>query len=228
MNRRLQAYLVSLMMGAISGAVFAQSGVNVPLQRGVSVQLAVTSNAVAVPNADKQDALVVALTADGSIYLRGDRLPTPALADRVRSILSTRNEKTLYIKADARAPYGRLVEVIDAVRNQALKVLRSLRHNEMRRTKGRSCRPRGLKCGSFSPEATSQRNQRREECARRLAHFVGTRRFSSSVQFNTTRTSVGVALDPHPALMRGSRIARPPAHRIRGHLPRGVLAVAPG
>ena len=75
MNRRLQACLVSLMMGAISGAVFAQSGANVPLQRGVSVQLAVTSNAVAVPNADKQDALVVALTADGSVYLR--RRSTP-------------------------------------------------------------------------------------------------------------------------------------------------------
>jgi len=120
MNRRLQACLVSLMMGVISGAVFAQSGVNVPLQRGVSVQLAVTSNAVAVPNADKQDALVVALTADGSIYLGGSRLPMPALADRVRSILSARKEKTLYVKADARAPYGSVIEVIDAVRKSGV------------------------------------------------------------------------------------------------------------
>ena len=108
---------------AISGAVFAQSGANLPLQRGVSVQLAVTTNAVAVPNADKQDALVVALTADGTTYLRADPLPTPALADRVRSILSTRNEKTLYIKADARVPYARLVEVIDAVQNSGVEGL---------------------------------------------------------------------------------------------------------
>lgn len=114
MNRRLQACVVLLMMGAIADAVFAQSGVN-PLQRGVSVQLAVTSNAVAVPDADKQDALVVALTADGTVYLRADRVPTPDLADRVRSLLSTRKDKTLYIKADARVPYARLVEVIDAV-----------------------------------------------------------------------------------------------------------------
>jgi biopolymer transport protein TolR len=120
MNRRLQACLASLMMGAISGAVFAQSGVNVPLQRGVSVQLAVTSNAVAVPNADKQDAPVVALTADGSIYLRANRVPTPDLADRVRSILSTRKDKTLYIKADARVQYARLVEVIDAVQKSGV------------------------------------------------------------------------------------------------------------
>ena len=83
-------------------------------------RLAVTSNAVAGPNADKQDALVVALTADGSVYLGGDRLPTPALADRVRSMLSTRNEKTLYVKADARAPYGSVIEVIDAVRKSGV------------------------------------------------------------------------------------------------------------
>ena len=57
MNRRLQPCLVSLMVVAISGAVFAQSGGNVPLQRAVSVQLAVTTNAVAVPNADRQDGL---------------------------------------------------------------------------------------------------------------------------------------------------------------------------
>ena len=115
MKRGLQASLVSLIAGAISGAVFAQSGADVPLQRGVSVQLAVTSNAVAVPNADKQDALVVALTADGTTYLRGEPLPTVSLADRVRRMLSTRKEKTLYIKADARARYRALAEVVDAV-----------------------------------------------------------------------------------------------------------------
>ena len=121
MNRRFDACLVTLMMAVIPGAVFAQqAGGIVPLQRGVSVQMPVTRNAVAVPNADTQDAVVVALTADGTTYLRADPLPTPALADRVRSILSTRNEKTLYIKADARVPYARLVEVIDAMQRSGV------------------------------------------------------------------------------------------------------------
>ena len=145
MNRRLQACLVLLMVGAISGAVFAQSGVNVPLQRGVSVQLAVTRNAVAIPNADTPDALVVALTADGTTYLRGDRLPAPALADRVRSILSTRNEKTLYIKADARVPYARLVEVIDAVQKSGVEGLTLLTAQQDAADQGnRLVPPRGL------------------------------------------------------------------------------------
>ena len=112
---------VLLIVAAIPAAVFAQQAGGVqPLQRGVSVQMPVTRNAVAVPNADTQDALVVALTADGTTYLRGDRLSTPDLGDRVRSILSTRNEKTLYIKADARVPYARLVEVIDALQQSGV------------------------------------------------------------------------------------------------------------
>jgi len=123
MSRTLKACLVSL-MAALPGAVLAQQpGGLIPLQRGVSVQMPVTRNAVAVPAADAQDALVVALMADGTVYLRDDRLPTPALADRVRSTLSTRSEKTLYIKADARVPYARLVEVIDALQTSGVEGL---------------------------------------------------------------------------------------------------------
>jgi biopolymer transport protein ExbD len=109
-------------MAAIS-TVLGQSGETVPLQRGVSVLLPVTSNAVAIPNADKQDAAVVALTADGSIYLRASRLPLSALADTVTSTLSPRSDRTLYIKADARVPYARLIEVIDAVQKSGVEGL---------------------------------------------------------------------------------------------------------
>jgi biopolymer transport protein ExbD/biopolymer transport protein TolR len=124
MNRKLEAWLVSLTIAAIPGVVCAQqAGGTVPLQRGVSVQMVVTRNAVAVPNADTQDALVVALTADGTAYLRADPVQTSALAERVRTALSTRKEKTLYIKADARVPYARLVEVIDAVHRSGVEGL---------------------------------------------------------------------------------------------------------
>jgi len=153
MHRRLDAYLVSLMMAAIPGAVLAQqSAGTVPLQQGVSVQMAVTRNAVAVPNADTQDALVVALTADGTAYLRGDRLPTPALAERVRSILSTRNEKTLYIKADARVPYARLVEVIDAVQRSGVEGVTLLTAQQDPADQGnRLVPPKGLEMRVVNP-----------------------------------------------------------------------------
>jgi biopolymer transport protein ExbD len=120
MNMRLQACLVLPVMAALGGAVSAQSGASVPLQRGVSVQLAGTTNAVAVPNADQPDAVVVALTADGTTYLRADAVRTPDLANEVRSILSNRKDKTLYIKADARVPYARVIEIIDAVQKSGV------------------------------------------------------------------------------------------------------------
>ena len=120
MNSGLRASLIATMLAALPGAAFSQ---NLPLQAGVSVQLPVTGNAVAVPKADNQDALVVALTADGGTYLGVDRLATSALADRVKKLLSARSDKTLFIKADARVPYARVVEVMDAVRNSGVDLL---------------------------------------------------------------------------------------------------------
>ena len=114
MNRILETSLVAVTMAIIPVAVFGQSAI-VPLQRGVSVQQPVASNAVEVPNADTQGAPVVALTADGSVYIGAEQIAASVLAGRVRTMLSARNEKTLYIKADARVPYARLVEVMDAV-----------------------------------------------------------------------------------------------------------------
>jgi biopolymer transport protein ExbD len=108
------------MLAALPGAVFSQ---NLPLQAGVSVQLPVTGTAVAVPKADNQDALVVALTADGATYLGVDRVTASALTGRVKTLLSARSDKTLYIKADARVPYARVIEIIDAVHNSGVEAL---------------------------------------------------------------------------------------------------------
>ena len=145
MNRRLKAYLASLMVAAIPIGVGAQQPGDAPLQRGVSVQMAVTRNAVAVPNADTQDALIVALTADGTVYLGGDPLPLAVLAERVRSIFPKRNEKTLYIKADARIAYARLVEVIDAVQRTGVEGLTLLTTQQDATDRGnRLVPPKGL------------------------------------------------------------------------------------
>ena len=142
MRPLLNACLLSL-MAAIPGAVLAQQVV--PLQRGVSVQMPVTRNAVAVPAADTQDALVVALTADGIAYLRADQLATAALADRVRAALSTRSDKTLYIKADARVPYARLVEVIDALQTSGIDGLTLLTaQQDVADQKSRPVPPKGM------------------------------------------------------------------------------------
>ena len=140
MNPRLRSSLLVTMWAALPGAVLSQ---DLPLQAGVSVQLPVTGTAVVVPKADSQDALVVALTADGTAYLGVDRVTASALTGRVKTLLSARSDKTLYIKADARVPYARVVEIIDAVHNSGVEALTFL--TAQQNTVGnRPVAPRGL------------------------------------------------------------------------------------
>ncbi len=86
------------------------------LQKGISVQLPVTSNARPMPDADHEDALIVSVTADGSVHLGVNPVSFTGLAEKVTAALSNRTEKKLYIKADARTPYANVVKVLDAVR----------------------------------------------------------------------------------------------------------------
>ena len=74
------------------------------LQQGVSVQLAVTGNAVPTPEADNEDAWIVTVSADGSLCFGIDPISPSDLADKMKS-RPRRPDQKLYIKADARAPF---------------------------------------------------------------------------------------------------------------------------
>jgi biopolymer transport protein ExbD len=81
------------------------------MQRGVSVQMPVTSNATSVPDADRNDAWVVAVTADGNLYFGADPMTPEGLADWMKTHPRNREAK-LYIKADARAPFASVEQVL--------------------------------------------------------------------------------------------------------------------
>lgn len=83
------------------------------LQQGVSVQMAVTSNAQPMPAADDQNAWVIAVTADGELFFGADAVTPQGLADKMKSHPRQRDQK-LYIKADERAPFANVRKVIAA------------------------------------------------------------------------------------------------------------------
>ena len=85
------------------------------LQEGVSVKLAVSANAAPMPDADNENAFIVTVTNDGNVYLGVNRITLSDLKEKVRSTPFQRGQK-LYIKADARAPYAKVLEVLDATR----------------------------------------------------------------------------------------------------------------
>ena len=86
------------------------------LQAGISVHLPLVSNATPVPDADKEDALIVTVTESGDTYLGVDAITSDALADKLKHAVAFRAEKKAYIKADARAPYSDVEKVLSAAR----------------------------------------------------------------------------------------------------------------
>ncbi len=86
------------------------------LQKGISVDLAKTNNPVEMQDADKEDALVVAVTRDGKVYFGTDQTAPDQLTNKIKDRLANKVDKRVFIRADARAKYGQVVDVVDNVR----------------------------------------------------------------------------------------------------------------
>jgi biopolymer transport protein ExbD/biopolymer transport protein TolR len=86
------------------------------LSKGVSVDLVQTKNPIAMQAADKSDAIVCAVTRDGKTYLNTTQMPPEDLPQKVKDMLSNRLDKTVFVKADSRAKYEKVVDVVDNLR----------------------------------------------------------------------------------------------------------------
>jgi biopolymer transport protein ExbD/biopolymer transport protein TolR len=87
------------------------------LQHGVSVDMAKVNSPIPMPDADKEDSLLVAIMRDGQIYFGTDRVKADELTAKVKDRLANKVDKRVFIKADARAKYGGVVDVVDNVRS---------------------------------------------------------------------------------------------------------------
>jgi len=86
------------------------------LQKGVNVELAKTNNPIAMEDADKEDAVLIAIERDGKVYFDTEQTTADQLTAKVQDKLQNRADKKVFIKADARARYKMVVDVVDNVR----------------------------------------------------------------------------------------------------------------
>jgi biopolymer transport protein TolR len=86
------------------------------LQNKVSVDMAKVDNTTNMPDADKEDAIVVAITRDGGVFLGQNKVAVTELGGLVREKLSDKPSKTIFVRADARAQFRAVEDAIDAVR----------------------------------------------------------------------------------------------------------------
>lgn len=86
------------------------------LQKGISVDMAKVNNPTPMADADKEDALLVSVMRDGTVYFGADKVTVDSLTGKVKDRLANRTDKRVYVKADARAHFGNVVQVVDGVR----------------------------------------------------------------------------------------------------------------
>jgi len=87
------------------------------LQKGVSVTWAKVNNAEDMQNADKDDAIILAVQRDGSLYLGSKKIQLSEITTAVKDQISNRLDKTVFVRSDARAKYGDVVKAVDEVRS---------------------------------------------------------------------------------------------------------------
>ena len=88
------------------------------LSKGQQVNMVKTHNDIKMQEADKEDAILIAITRDGRAFLSpGNMLIQPGdLAGKVKDLQTNRSDKTVYIRADARARFSSVTDVIDNLR----------------------------------------------------------------------------------------------------------------
>ena len=101
------------------------------LSKGQNVNLVKTHNDVKMQEADKEDAILIAVTRDGRVFLSpGNALiQIDKLAGKVKDLQTNRSDKTVYIKADARARFSSVTDVIDNLRTAGVDQLGLITEN---------------------------------------------------------------------------------------------------
>ncbi|MGC1452777.1 MAG: biopolymer transporter ExbD [Candidatus Sulfotelmatobacter sp.] len=138
----------------LATVLFPRPSSSQQLQQGVSVQLAVTSNAVPMPEADNQDAWIVAISADGSLHF-GTVPVSPADLEVAMKGLPRRRDQRLYIKADARTPFANVERVLQLARLVSFEAPVLLTSQPGLLQPGGQAPPKGLEVlvGQSAPEA---------------------------------------------------------------------------
>jgi biopolymer transport protein ExbD/biopolymer transport protein TolR len=93
------------------------------LNNKVQLDLPVATAAVIMDNANKEDAITVAVTRDGKTFLGADQVNPDQLGPLISAKLENKTDKEVYLRADIRAKYGKVMDVVDNIRTAGVSEL---------------------------------------------------------------------------------------------------------
>jgi len=86
------------------------------LNNKVNVDLPKADAAVVMDNANKEDAVTVAVTRDGKVFLGGDQVQVDDMGSKIAAKLENKTDKEVFLRADNRATYSKVMDAIDGIR----------------------------------------------------------------------------------------------------------------
>lgn len=90
------------------------------VQKGVDVRLPAALNTASMPDSPE---VVLAVKKDGTIYVNQDKVTMENLQNALEEAFLTVSEKKLYIKADQDLEYGKIVDLIDVMREAGIEIV---------------------------------------------------------------------------------------------------------
>lgn len=90
------------------------------LQKGVDVRLPTALNTMNMP---ENPEVVLAIKKDGSLYVNNEQATEENLQAMLEEAFLMVSEKKLYLRADQDLEYGKIVDIIDIVKNAGLEIV---------------------------------------------------------------------------------------------------------
>lgn len=87
------------------------------LNNKVNVDLPKADAAVVMEDANKEDAVTVAVTRDGRVFLGGDQVTVDDMGSKISAKLENKTTKEVFFRGDMRANYGKVMDAIDGIRS---------------------------------------------------------------------------------------------------------------
>jgi len=85
-----------------------------------TVDLAKVANPIDMPAAGKDDAIIVAISRDGTIFLGNTKTAFADISSQLRERIAGSADKPVFTKSDARTKYGDVVKLVDKVRSSGV------------------------------------------------------------------------------------------------------------
>jgi biopolymer transport protein ExbD len=89
-------------------------------QKGIDLKLPETASGTDVSNTR---VIILSLKGDMSVMLNQEKVPYEVLQSKLRDVYQTRQDKTIFIRANSTLPYREVVKIIDIAKSAGVEVI---------------------------------------------------------------------------------------------------------